>query len=545
MNLLKFENLGAGRWAMRTGYHHLFPDLAKTVPGMKWTPKGVGAWVGYADSVNLLTKKLEEAKIVKVAGPRPPSRAPLSIKDFKYDSGYNYDYGLREYQKIGTSFLINTMREGTILADGMGAGKSAQCLAAINEIHQFPAVIICPANVKSNWQKEAKRIGLDAHILFGMSPPKDCQLDPSDGIVVLNYELVDSWLPHLQKVKIVAFDEAQALSNEKSKRSKACKTLAHRAKYRVALTGTPIQNRAKELWNIVDTISPNRLGSWMPYMKRYAGAYQEDVPVRGGEEGETQKVWNVKGASHTEELNERLKYFMLRRTKQDVKLEIPSKTRSIIELDVSKEYKNPDRWWTLENKTNAQIALGLAAEGKVEQAVELALTAIDSGSKPTLWMHRKEVCKALQKRLRKEGVNTFMLTGDETPKKREENALQASKTDRAVTIATFEAVGTGINYLVYSDIGVFVELHYVPGKMLQAEDRHHRPGQELPVSIYYLIALGSIDEMIRAAVLSKLRDFENIIGNVGDNIRDELLGVSEADAMEALRKTLMEDEGGK
>ena len=91
---------------------------------------------------------------------------------------------------------------------------------------------------------------------------------------------------------------------------------------------------------------------------------------------------------------------------------------------------------------------------------------------------------------------------------------------------------------------MFVELHYVPGKMLQAEDRHHRPGQTLPVSIYYLIALGSIDEMIRATVLSKLRDFENIIGNIGDNIRDELLGVSEADAMEALRKTLMEDEGG-
>ena len=79
----------------------------------------------------------------------------------------------------------------------------------------------------------------------------------------------------------------------------------------------------------------------------------------------------------------------------------------------------------LENKSNAQIALGLAAEGKIDQAVELAITAIDSGSKPTLWMHRKEVCRILEKCFKKEGITPFLLTGDQTAKKREENALQA------------------------------------------------------------------------------------------------------------------------
>lgn len=172
MNLLRFENLGAGRWAMRTPYHPQFPELAHTVPGLKWD-RQAGAWIGYADGVNLLTVKLEEAKVVKVRGARPPSRAPLSDKAFSRDPiGFDGDYGLRNYQKEGVNFLINTMSSGAVLADSMALGKTRSVLAAINELHQFPAVIVCPANVKSSWKSEASKLGLDAHVLFGMSPPR-------------------------------------------------------------------------------------------------------------------------------------------------------------------------------------------------------------------------------------------------------------------------------------------------------------------------------------------------------------------------------------
>lgn len=422
--------------------------------------------------------------------------------------------------------------------------NTSSTLAAINEGLDLPAVIVSPANVKSSWKNEASRLGLDAHLLFGMKPPVDCQLSKSDGIVVLNYELVDSWLPHLNDVKTVVFDEVHLLTNEKSKRSKACRELARRAKYRAALSGTPFLNKPKELWNIIDTLSPGRFGKWMPFMKRYAGAFQEEVPLRGGEEGETQKVWNTKGASHTDELAERLKFFMLRRTKQDVKLEIPAKTRQLIEVDVSKQYKNPDRWWSLENTNNTQIALGLAAEGKIEPAVELALNAIGSESNVVLFVYRKSVAKMLKKRLAKDGVKAFMLTGDESPNQRQANAEQAKAQGKSVCIATIDAVGTGVNYLAFADVAVFVELHYVPGKMLQGEDRLHRFGQVNPVTIIYLIALGSIDEMIRDVVLQKLKAFEEVIGNTGDTIRDDLLGgLSDEEAFDALRKVLMEDEG--
>lgn len=534
MNLLRLEPLAAGRWAMRMPFHPDFSNLAKKVPGLQWTPRQT-AWIGYADAVELMTGHLEKAGIAKVVGPRPTPRETLSVTETLP--------GLRPYQSQGRHFILEHAEGGVILADGMGLGKTRQVLSAISQL-ETPAVIVCPANVKSSWRDEAKFLGLDATMLFGMSPPKDVQLTKDDGIVILNYELVDSWLPHLLKSKTCAFDEAQMLTNEKSKRSKACKELARLSTNRIALTGTPFQNRPKELWNLIDTISPGRFGKWMPFVKRYAGAFQEDVPVRGGEEGETQKVWNTKGASHTEELAARLKHFMLRRTKADVALEIPAKTRQLLEIDVSKSYKNPDNWWTLENKSAAQLALGIAAEGKIDAAVELAMNAIGEESNVVIFMHRKEVAKALQKRFAKEGIQAFMLTGDESPNRRQENAEAAKRQGSSICIATIEAVGTGVNYLSFADIAIFIELHYVPGKMLQAEDRLHRSGQMKPVTVYFLIALGTIDEMIRAAILSKLASFEDVIGNTGDTIRTDLLGMTDEEALDQLRKTIMEDYAG-
>ena len=422
MNLLRLERIDSARWAMRTPFHEEFPKIARAVPGLKWTRDGV--WVGYADAVALMTQRLEAAKIVKVVGPRPTPRDPLSVKALNFQLPEECK-PLRDFQKAGVSFLLDTMREGSLLADGMGVGKTAQALAAIAEGLDLPAVIVCPANVKTGWRDEAKRLGLDVHLLFGLSPPDDAQIEKSDGIVALNYELVDKWLPHLKNVGTVVFDEGQMLTNEKSKRSKACRALAKRARYRAVLTGTPFLNRPIELWNVIETISPGRLGGWMPFAKRYTGAFQDEVPVRGGEEGETQKVWNVKGASHTDELRERMRHFMLRRTKQDVKLELPSKTRQLLEIDVSKQYRNPDKWWSLENTNTAQIALGLAAEGKVDAALDLAREAIKSNSSVILFMHRKEVAKILRKRLAKEGIKAFMLTGDETPARRQQNAEEA------------------------------------------------------------------------------------------------------------------------
>ena len=530
MNTIRLESLGSGRWALHTKYHEKFPALAKKFPGFTWN-KDARYWVGYSDGIELLLPTLQADGICRLAGEGPPLRVPLSVK---------LDHpSLRDYQKQGVNFLIDTMQEGCLLADSMGLGKTATSLIAITKTNDLPAVIVCPNSVKKGWVDEGKRLGIDVHALYGTSIPDNTVINKSDGIIVLNYEILDAWLPCLKNVKTVVFDEGQTLSNEKSKRSKACKVLASKAKNRTVMTGTPIQNFPRELFNIVDTVSPGRFGSWLSYMKRYAGAFQEDVPVRGGDEGETQKVWNTKGSSHTDELHNRLKHFMLRRTKQDVSLELPSKTRVLREIDVSKEYRNPDRWWSLENKSQAQIALNLAAEGKIEASVELALEALKGDSNIIIWMHHKEIAKALRKKFLALGIEPFMLTGDETTSKRQDNAEQAKNKGNSICIATVEAVGTGVNYLSFADIAIFVELHYVPGKLLQAEDRHHRQGAIKPITIYYLIAMETIDERIRDVVLSKLRTSESIIGDIGGTFSEDLM--NEEKALDELRRALAEE----
>lgn len=531
MNLIRIARNDTGIWTVRSPYNDKFVALAKDLPGMRWDANA-GAWTGYGDSTRMLVERLTQAGIAKCASPLPPlSVEPNRTRQIDYSPGFQP----REYQKLGINFLLDTASEGAFLADGMGLGKTYQLLEAIKILPQ-PSIIVCPANVKSVWRDEALKLGIEPLLLFGKTPPENGQIEKSDGLVVMNYELVDSWLPHLKNVKTIGFDEVQNLTNAKSQRSKACKQLAKFASNRIAATGTPFTSYPKELWNIVDTISPGRFGKEFSYWRRYCGAYQEDVKFRGAAENETKKVWNVKGSSHTEELNARLKQFMLRRTKSDVKLELPAKTRQLLEFDLAEEYQNPDRWWSVKNSNNAQIALGIAADGKIPHAVDLCISSVNSGNKVLLFMHRKDVARNIKKQLAKQGFESFLATGDESSAKRQENAVKALANENSILIATMDAVGTGVNYLVGFDTVIFVELHYVPGIMLQAEDRAHRFGQNNPVMIYYLIGLNTIDEMVRNTVLNKLATFEKTIGNVGDTIRDDLLGQTEEQALAEMRE---------
>ncbi len=510
-----------GRFAVESPFSKRFVELAKEIPGMVWSGE---AWVGYADAVTLLASRLEAARVAKVSGAQhlPPSVDPLSVTSI--------DQHLRDYQKLGASFLISRSREGALLADVQGIGKTRQVLAASTVLPK-PMVVVCPAKVKHVWVDDSLKLGLPPPLILNTRKPwPDAALRKEDGIVVINYEIVPYWLPVLKACKTVAFDEAQALTNEKSKQSKACKELASGAEHKIALSGTPMMNRVRELWNVIDTISPGRFGKgFFHFGRRYCEGHQEEIEKR---DGETMKVWNFDGTSHVEELNNRMKHFMLRRTKQDVASELPPKTRQIVPVELA-EYKNADRWWSIENKNEAQIALGLAAELKVPHTVELALSSRVNGSDVIVFCYQKQVARQLQQQFAKKGVDAFLATGDETIEKRLVNAKKA-KESHGILVATIDAMGTGIDKLSYADVLIFAELHYVPGKLLQAEDRAHRIGQLRPVNIYYMIGIGTIDEIIRDAVLTKLMAFEEAVGSVGESIRQDLMGESEEEALAAI-----------
>ncbi len=536
------------RWALHSPYNRAFVEMARAIPGMRWNGP-VGAWVGYGDAVTLLARGLVAAKVAKVTGSLPPAVETLSGR-----CAATADPRLRPYQAVGVDFVRQVSREGALLTDGTGMGKTRTALIAIEKL-PLPAVIVCPANLKRTWQREGQKIGLDPLLLFGTRPPADGHIHKSDGIVVVNYDIVGAWLPYLKGAATVAFDEVHALTNASSKRSVACKELAHAARHRIGLSATPMQNRPRELWNVVDTLSPGRFGHFFihpgrnkptSYVARYCDAHQESIDIRPKEEREdddspppaecTKLVWNFNGSSHVDELHERLRYFKLGRTKAEVKLELPAMQRQTIELDVPREAIEND--WNLENKSAARMALMLAAQAKIPFAVDLAIEKHAEGSSVVIWAYEKRIARAIVQQLRAVRHDAFLATGDDTEKQRDMTIQRARAARPSILVATTRAMGTGID-LSFADVSIAVELDYVPGGLVQGEGRLDRPGQTNPVLCLYLVALGTIDEVIRDRIVGKLQVIDATVGAADKSFCADLK-LDEDDAFAALRESLRE-----
>jgi len=533
MNLVRINELPDGRFAITCPFDKRAIELAQDIPGLRWDARLSGR-VGYIDATTIYARRLEQARIGKVVWAKHPHRGALSNRP---------TFDLRSYQDVGVDFLVETSHTGSLLADSPGLGKTRQGLAAVGWLKAYPAVIVCPSNVKYGWARECEKLGLpEPLIITSKKPTDDMRIAEEDGIVIINYDIIAAWQDILMGAKTIVFDEAQMLANEKSKRSKAAKAIARKAIHRIALSGTPLMNTPNELWNIVDTISPDRFGKFFHFANRYCGAFQEEIKKKNSDEV-VKKVWNYKGSSNQAELAERMQTLMLRRTKQDVAIELPPKTRELVELDVP-EYDNPDRWWSIDNKNQAQIALGIAGQLKIPAAVDLTRKHVAEGSKVILFSYKKDIARKLQQNLIGHGIDTFLATGDETNDRRRQNAERA-RDEGGVLCATIDAMGTGVDYLSYANVIIFVELHYVPLKLLQAEDRAHRSGQKSSVFIYYLVALGTIDEVIRDRIRMKLVNFEGAIGSTGENLKDDLMGETEEEALAAVRELAREMEKRK
>jgi SWI/SNF-related matrix-associated actin-dependent regulator of chromatin subfamily A-like protein 1 len=538
VNLVRVKRLPDGLFTIATPFNKHAVELAKDIPGLKWVA-GLTARVGYEDAARVYCEKLAAEGLAKVVW---EAEAPFCVA---LSSSLALKRPLRNYQLEGVKYLIAHAKTGALLADCMGGGKTTQSLAAILELNEYPALIVCPANVRWSWVREAEALGLHPPlILTTKKPPKDGSITKDDGIVICNYDILNAWKDALKGVKTIVFDEIQLLANEKSQRSKAAKQLAHHAANRIGLSGTPMSNAPAELWNVADTISPGRFGKPFSYYMRYCDAHQVEIKKKSDVEGEEdevlKKVWKYDGSSNKDELARRLSYFMLRRTKADIALELPPKTRQLIEIELT-DYNNPDHWWSADNKNAAQVALGIAGTLKIPHTVDLAVRSRQDGNSVVIFCFQKQIAAGLQKALAKQGVESYLATGDETSNKRQENAERA-RDEGAVLIATIDAMGTGINYLSYANVIIFAELHYVFTRLLQAEDRAHRFGQKQNVFIYYMVALGTIDETIRDRLRIKIEHFEGAVGTTGESIRDDLMGETEEEALAAIKKMAMEME---
>lgn len=442
---------------------------------------------------------------------------------------------LRDYQKTGVQWMKKLAGEGRggVLADEMGLGKTIQMLAFLHDgmlkgLLHGPALVVCPTSVAPNWIREARRFcpgwntiqlkGPHRHRLLGRL--KEQQL------VVISYDLLRRDVEPLAGIpfSVVLLDEAQWIKNAQTGAARAVRRL--QAGCRMALTGTPVENRIGEIWSIFHFLMPGCLGSREGFEKTYGGECEPAL---------------------RESLRLRLAPFVLRRTKAEVLTELPPKTEVLRTIEMSEE--QADLYESLRLSAHRKVRreikrLGLqAARMSIFQALtQLRQVCCDPAllSREELGRDvgsaKLEVLCSMMKQLRAEGRRTLVFSQFTSMLERIAARLQKMKIpflsltgasrDRGGLVERFQqgeapfflislrAGGAGIT-LTAADTVIHYEPWWNPAVEAQASDRAHRLGQTCPVTIYRLVASGTIEEKILEMQESKKRLFQELFDGGG------------------------------
>lgn len=537
--MIRVRHYGGAEWGIESSsFSPTVRDESKTTPGMRWVGER-RSWCGYVDAVDAAATRIL-AKGLRLDTSTLPDPGNLGAAPVIPVMAFT---DLRDYQKVGVTFLVGHAAEGAFLADEVGLGKTLQALRAVRAL-RGKTVIICPNFLKGVWLTGLegdstldpptpagwpgmrvmclKGTGIDKVIEPGAKLSKTDR-DTADmaaairnnevDILIINYDILHAWLPVLLAwgpVNLI-FDEGHMLMGDKARRTRAAEELARHVPHRMMLTATPMTSRPRDLWAPVNVLSPGRFGHPFPFFKAHCNAFQERVSAE-------RVVWNTKGSSRLEELQRRLTFFMLRRTKDDVQLQLPPRQRQIIEVDVERQFVVAMAV-ALQNDASMRRALDMAADGKLPDVARLALSHVEAGHKIVIGTWRKVVAEALADALIQAGVDSVrVITGDVSPKKRAE----ILKEQPTVTCMTLDlAMGLDMSY---ADIGLCAELHVVPSKLIQWEGRLHRFRQKRSTLFQYVIGRGTADEIIRDMVIRKMGTFAEGVGKSSDKLMQDLEG---------------------
>ena len=435
---------------------------------------------------------------------------------------------LRDYQEEGFAWLsrLSTWNVGACLADDMGLGKTVQALAAILlRAPDGPTLIIAPTSVMMNWEDEAKRFAPTLSVLHfadGDRKKKIGNLAPFD-IMICSYGLLQTEAELLTTVQwqTIVLDEAQAIKNKQTKRSKAA--MALQANFRIITTGTPIENHLGELWNLFRFINPGLLGSYEGFKKKFA------IPI---------EKYNDKEAARR--LKKLIQPFILRRLKQDVLQELPSRTEVTMQVEMSPEESamyEAQRQQALEviaGEDNAQggqhmqvlaeitrlrrfccnpqlVVPDLAlASSKLKVFTNIVQELLENNHKALVFSQFVGHLSLLRERLDSLGISYQYLDGSTPVKQRTKRVkdFQSGKGD--LFLISLKAGGSGLN-LTAADYVIHMDPWWNPAVEDQASDRAHRIGQQRPVTVYRLVVKGTIEEKIVALHKTKRDLADNLL----------------------------------
>lgn len=450
---------------------------------------------------------------------------------------------LRPYQKIGFNWLstIVNYKFGGLLADEMGLGKTLQIISLLlarkeKMQNQLPSLIVAPASVIYNWQAEVKKFApsLNVALLDGTKKERErLLLDAKKyNLLISSYQSLNRDLEAYQNLifDVEVIDEAQNIKNQQSVTAKTVKVI--KAHHKLALTGTPIENKLSELWSIFDYLMPGFLGSYPDFRKKY------ELPIVKEQDKEAE-----------DQLANMIIPFILRRLKKDVLRDLPDKDEEIVPVKMNKKQAD------LYNMQTQKIIAQLNGQGdedfkrsrfqilaqitklreiccdphllyenyhgksnKLIATIELIKNNLANGHKILLFSQFTAMLDILHENLARLRLPLFTITGSTPKTKRQEQVQKFNQMAQpGVFLISLKAGGTGINLT-----GADVVIHYDPWWNLAAEkqatDRAHRIGQKHSVKIYKMVTEDSIEERIIALQQKKAELADIILQN--DQIAD-------------------------
>jgi len=572
MPITVFPLTGAKRplWGIRCKpYSPKVVQLCHEMPGMAFDYES-DAWVGYPDAVEAQVAMFARHGIIcddrqLRAYVAAPSREHVYVSASRGAHGEI----VRDYQRDGIDFILSTAPHGgAILADTMGLGKSLQATLSARA-YRGRTLVCCPSSARSVWADPARGElvkwwpAAAGHIFqpsgtkklstgFRYPSDKTPAIPPGTMVVVIHYDIVYAWIDVLLRwgPVFVVFDEIHLIQSSKSRRAKSLKEVSRgpATESRLGLSGTPVTNYLQDLWNIVDLISPGpyikdrdghmrrapRMGrTFWRYGVRYCAGHEVEISRDIG----TRMNWD--GTSNEEELAKRLRHFVLRRTKEDVKLQLPPKTRQVIRVEVPMKFRQ-----AAVAKIDARIIqtlLSKAVDMKIERGemFELVDEHLKAGNSVVVFTFRQTVAERFVDEMSARGYTSRFIHGGVPQAKRDAilDDLRARASAGPVMLAaTIDTTNVAID-LTFAQVGLVAELVFEPHKLIQLEDRLHRYPQPQPVLIQYIIGIGTIEEFVCEVVIDRLGTAKKLNMEAGQ--LEAALALEEVDIMKELGDKLL------
>jgi len=437
------------------------------------------------------------------------------------------------HQKIAIEKLAGSKR--FILADDMGLGKTTSTIIASLETGSKKILIVCPASLKINWQREIENYS-DRSVFICEGKKFSTEHD----FVIINYDILKNF--HDPKSKeptlleqcnfdLVILDEAHMISNAQAQRTKIINSFVKKINRVWLLTGTPMTSRPMNYYNLLSIIESPVAQNWMAYAIRYCQGYQFKAGNR--------KVWNVTGASNLEELRDRTSKQILRRLKEEV-LDLPDKIITPVYLRLqSKEYenlmgeyydwydRNPDESSSLTVQFSKLMKVRkVIANEKTKQTIEFAENILEQGKKVIIFTNFTDSLQTIYQHFKKQAV---YLDGSCSNSVRQQAVDSFQNDDKIkVFVGNLKAAGVGLT-LTSAEVVIMNDLSFVPAEHAQAEDRAYRYGQKSNVLVYYPLYENTIEGVIYDILNKKKEIIRTVMGdqipeNVGD-VAEEILNL--------------------